>query len=405
MAPASDKSTTTPDATASASPPVSPDDIDERSETPRPSLWLEHLTIRRFRNLESVELDPGPKLNVIAGDNGQGKTSLLEAIYFVATSKSFRSAKPRELRSHDASETLVKARFVEARGALEALAREQIATIAGLSIGVRVDGNKPATLAAYATQSPIVVFHPDDLALSTGPAAGRRRLLDRLALYLEPASVAHLGRYTRALKSRQEILRSRPNMTAEISAYERLCAESGAYVTRARERAVEALARDLTDAFRRIAHPELALTARYQSGGDPDPEVCLRELRDRRSKDARAIAATFGPHRDDLALDLDSRPARLVASQGQHRALTLALKAAESAAIRGATGLEPLQLLDDVSSELDPGRTAALFAFLAEARGQTFITTTRADLVLGHMATPSDARTFRVVRGVVSAAF
>jgi DNA replication and repair protein RecF len=91
-----------------------------------------------------------------------------------------------------------------------------------------------------------------------------------------------------------------------------------------------------------------------------------------------------------------------VASQGQHRALTLALKAAESAAIRAATGLEPIQLLDDVSSELDPIRTAALFSFLAEARGQIFLTTTRADLVLAHLASPSDARVFEVLRGSIS---
>lgn len=375
-----------------------PPDLDDRA----PSLWLEQLVVRDFRNLERVELTPSAKLNVLSGDNGQGKTSLLEAIYFVATSKSFRAARPRELRAHGASESLVRARFVERRGQGPSLRREQSASIVGATVGVRLDGNKPPTLAAYATQSPVVVFHPDDLSLSTGPALGRRRLLDRLALYLEPVSAAHLARYGRALKARQDLLRNRSAATHEIDAYERLCAESGAAVTRARRRAVEALRDDLAEAFRRIAHPELALDVRYVPGGAVDASEALHELAQRRPRDARAPAATFGPHRDDLALDLDGRPARAVASQGQHRALTLALKAAESAAIRQATGLEPVQLLDDVSSELDPARTAALFAFLAEARGQTFLTTTRADLVLAHLESPSDARVFHVAKGAIS---
>jgi DNA replication and repair protein RecF len=367
-----------------------------------PSLWLKLLSVRRFRNVGEARLEPSPKINVLGGDNGQGKTSVLEAIYFVATSKSFRAARPREMLAHEAADAMVRARFVEQRGALEPLEREQTASLVGSTVSVRIDANKPATLAAYATRSPVVVFQPDDLVLSTGPAAARRKLVDRLALYLDPSSAASLARYARALKTRQDLLRSRTAAEAELLAYERICAHEGAALTRARARAVAALTGDLDEAFRRIAHPELRLEARYAPGGDADPDVCLRELAARRPRDTRAPSATFGPHRDDVSLSLDGRPARQVASQGQHRALTLALKAAESAAIRAATGLEPIQLLDDVSSELDPIRTAALFSFLAEARGQIFLTTTRADLVLAHLASPSDARVFEVLRGSIS---
>ena len=364
-------------------------------------MWLERATVRDFRNLEALDFRPCRGINVIAGDNGQGKTSLLEAVYFAATSKSFRTSRSRELVSHGRESATVKARFVEARGEMAPLAREQVASVHKSTVQVRVDDNKPDSLASYATLSPVVVFHPDDLVLSTGPAAGRRRLLDRVGVYLDPTSLAQGSRYARALKARQELLR-RGAGDIEVDAYEAVCAESGAALGRARQRAAADVARDLVEAFSRIGSPSLALTARYAPGGDTDPQRMKEELRARRGSDARRPTAGFGPHRDDLVFEIEGHAARAVASQGQHRAITLALKAAEFAAIRAATGLEPLQLLDDVSSELDPDRTAALFSFLATARGQVLLTTTRAQMVLEQLPATAERAVFHVSGGRLS---
>jgi DNA replication and repair protein RecF len=275
--------------------------------------------------------------------------------------------------------------------------------VQGKSVVVKLDGNKPRSLGEYATRSPVVAFHPDELELSSGPAQGRRTLLDRLALFMDPQSADARARYAQALKARHELLRknaeSSASDTRELDVFEELCATHGARLTRGRKAAASVLVEELAAAFAQIAAPELVLSARYAPGGSDDDEEARRELSRQRKRDAFRQSAGFGPHRDDLELLLDGHPARVVASQGQHRALTLALKAAETATIAKERGVEPLLLLDDVSSELDPERTGALFSFLGLHRGQVFLTTTRPELIRTPDVPASDRRDFRIVRG------
>lgn len=343
-------------------------------------------------------------MNVVSGSNGHGKTSLLEAIYFAATSRSFRTHRTGDLIRHGAFVASVKARFVERSGELLPLSREQTAAASGRGCVVTLDGNKPPSLASFATRSPVVVFHPDEMALSTGPANLRRKLLDRVALFIDPASADSKARYTHAIRARQELLHRKgaPPQEAEIEAFEALAAKHGAEVTRARRRAAEALTAELYVAFKQIAAPELELVATYQPGGSADEIEAKEKLAAQRNRDAHRPSAGFGPHRDDLALLFDGHPARLVGSQGQHRALTLSIKAAEAAAVAIVRGLEPILLLDDVSSELDPDRTAALFQFLALARGQIFLTTTRPDLIVTPGLDRNTRSDFRIDRGVAA---
>ncbi len=369
-----------------------------------PSLLLERLRIRDLRNLAKVDFEPAARVNVIAGNNGHGKTSLLEAVYFAATSRSFRTHRPAELVRHGAALASVTARFVEAGGDAPHVAREQTAATQGKGCVVRIDGNRPASLSEYATRSPVIAFHPDELVLSSGPAAGRRTLLDRLALFISPASADHRARYARALKARQQLLHRGEEGAVDsgaIEAFEELCAVHGAALTRARAGAAEALARELLPAFGRIAAPDLVLDVRFAPGGAADLDDARAELRRQRRRDAHRPSPGFGPHRDDLELRFDGHPVRAVGSQGQHRALTLALKAAETSAIAAARGIEPILLLDDVSSELDPERTTALFTFLGLAHGQIFLTTTRRELIVTPGVAPGDRRDFRVESGAL----
>ena len=373
-------------------------------------LRLEQLSVRDVRNLARVDVEPAERVNVIAGHNGHGKTSILEAIYFAATSKSFRTSAPEELVRHGASACMVRARFAEHALGIEPIAREQVATVTGRRCAVRLDGNRPASLAAFATRSPVVAFHPDELALSSGPAQGRRTLLDRIALFVDPASADHRGRYVRALRARQQLLRRSSERPADeparpdVAAFEELCAVHGAALTRARERAAAALAGELVSAFTEIAAPGLGLVARYRPGGSARPDEARERLVEERRRDAFRATAGFGPHRDDLVLLLDGHPARVVASQGQHRALTLALKAAEAACVARVRGVEPILLLDDVSSELDPERTSALFEFLSERRGQIFLTTTRPELIVTRGIEPPERADFHVQNGLLARA-
>ena len=352
-----------------------------------PPLLLEHLAVREFRNVARVELRPGRRLTVFAGDNGQGKTSLLEAIYFVATSKSFRTPRLGEVTRHGQPIASVRARF---RDGGTGLGREQTASVDEGQRVVKIDEKRPPSLAAYAVRSPVVCFHGAELELSTGSAAARRTLLDRVSLFLEPASLDHHERYRRAVRERQKALSMRGPEASDLDAYEELCARHGAAVTRTRERAAAAVTSWLGDMFAKLAAPGLTLGATFKRGGSADEDECRRELRERRVRDRVRGVASFGPHRDELLLTLDGHPARVVASQGQHRAITLALKLAEYSAIAKARGVLPLLLLDDVSSELDAARTSSLLALLGEMGAQIFLTTTRPELIVTPWVAASD---------------
>lgn len=339
-------------------------------------LVVESLQVRGFRNIARADIDFGARFNVIAGENGQGKTNLLEALYVVATSKSFRTSKMNDLVG-----------FGEELASVRASVREdddlRVHSV-GLKTGarlVRIDDKRPPSLAAYAVRTPIVVFHPQEMALSMGSSSERRKLLDRTSLYLSPQSMVELESYSRAVKARQKTLETRGLNAADLAEWEELCVRHGLAVMEHRARSAELLAVHAKIAFARIAAPGLVPDVSYAPSAPLDETAYRDMLVTKRPADARRGSASIGPHRDDLALAIDGRPVRGVASQGQHRAVTLALKSAEIDVVGNARGVRPILLLDDVSSELDRARTAALFAFLREQRGQVFLTTTRPELI------------------------
>ena len=339
-------------------------------------LHVAHLQVRAFRNLAAVDLEPGERFNVVSGDNGQGKTNLLESLYVAATSKSFRTSKMNELVGFGADLASVRATVADDF--------ESRVQSVGLKPGarlVRIDDKRPASLAAYAVRTPIVVFHPGEMTLSMGASGERRRLLDRTSLFIAPQSMADLDAYTRAMKERQRALETRGASASDLSTWETLVVRHGLLVMGHRARAAELVSERAILAFSRIAAPELVLTAGYAASA-PSDEAAFREaLESRRTSDMHRGSAGIGPHRDDLSLAIDGHPVRGVASQGQHRAVTLALKSAEIEVVGQVRGVRPILLLDDVSSELDRVRTAALFSFLREQRGQVFLTTTRPELI------------------------
>jgi len=339
-------------------------------------LRVEQVQIRAFRNLASVDVELGERFNVVAGDNGQGKTNLLEAVYVLATSKSFRSSKMTDVVAFGSELASVRGRIVE-----DGDARVQSVGIRAGSRMVKIDDKRPATLAVYAVRTPMVVFHPGEISLSMGPSSERRRLLDRTSLYLAPAAMDELESYTRALRARQRALETRGPGAKDLVEWETLCVRHGLALMEHRARASELLAEGAKRAFERIAAPELVVDVRYAPGAPRDESAYLAELERRRPVDLRRGSAGIGPHRDDLALSISGHPVRGVASQGQHRAVTLSLKSAEIEVIGAARGVRPVLLLDDVSSELDRERTAALFSFLRDQEGQVILTTTRPELI------------------------
>jgi DNA replication and repair protein RecF len=362
------------------------------------SLAVASLSIRDFRNLARVDLELGARFNVLFGDNGQGKTNLLEAVYVLATSRSFRTARLDEMIGTGAETTSLRGQIHEAG--------EEREQSVGMRRGVRatrIDGKRPPSLAAYALRTPTVVFHPGAIALSAGGGSERRRLLDRAALYASPASLAEGLSYAKAMRARQRVLEKRGEGAGDLDGWEELMVRHGRALADARAGAAGRLVPAAVRAFARIGAPGLTLQARYEPGAPADDDAFRGELARRRVQDRARGAASVGPHRDDLSLRLGTRPVRGMASQGQHRAVVLALELAEIEVITEARGVRPILLLDDVSSELDSDRTAALLGALREERGQVLVTTTRPELIDAAGLSGDEGRmSFRVVGGTIT---
>jgi DNA replication and repair protein RecF len=355
-------------------------------------LHIHVLSLGRFRNLTEVLFAPHPHFNIIHGENGQGKTNILEAIYLLATLRSFRTARIEEMIQFGQDASLVQAQVVRKgveRRLAVALRRESQRRKEAL-----VDG-KPAGAIEYFGGMNVVLFCPDDLHLPKGPPAQRRRFLDRAvwntcAPYLKEAQT-----YERILKSRNALLRSDPRPQGfgdMLEVYDEQLAQTGAKLIIRRQRYMEDLTPLFDETFARISRSGLQVSIRYRQAGQRGQEAQAGEAagadvegtaqallaqlgRDRRRDIARGYTHG-GPHADDLDMDLDGRPAAIHASQGQLRALVLALKIAEIRHLAATLGDTPVLLLDDVSSELDAARNAYLFDFLHEIPCQTFITTT-----------------------------
>ncbi len=335
------------------------------------------LGIQNFRNIALAELSFGARFNVVYGDNGQGKTNLLEAAYVACTSKSFRASKLSEVLSRPAVGAM---RVHMVSESLELSTTKQV-EVEGSTRRVQMDGHAPESMYMYAARTPVVVFHPQELNLSMGPAALRRRLLDRVALYAEPSSVRVSAEYKRAMKARQTILASRSNGDPTLDAFEEVAAVRAIEMRVTRTHVTETLSAHAARVFSELGVVNQKFAASYRASGAGTVDTMRAELKRSRDDDRRRGFAASGPHRDDVVLRLDGRQLRGHASQGQHRLAVLSLKIAEMHAIEAATGSLPVLLLDDISSELDAKRTTALFAFLDALSGQVIVTTTRPELV------------------------
>ena len=244
----------------------------------------------------------------------------------------------------------------------------------------------------------MVLFHPGDLELAAGSSEKRRAYLDGVLGPMDPTySVVH-AEYDKALRSRNRLLKADRVDPRAVKIYDELLASRGAIVGAARAAIVHDLGPRIEASFSAIMGEHLPLTVRYKPRVAPDVESILRALAAGFEKDVARGFAADGPHADDVQIELSRVVARHHASQGQHRAMALAMKLAELDVLAERTSRVPLFLLDDVSSELDKVRNARLFDRIAQVGGQVFLSTTEASLIqLTH-----DRVDFRVERGLVT---
>lgn len=335
-------------------------------------MQLRQLALTSFRNLQTVELTLPEGLTAVIGDNGQGKTNLLESIAFMALSESFRGAPPEALVAYDADRAVVRAVVAE-----DERVRSVDAEIPRQGrVRIQVNGRRLGRSRDLLGVLRVTVFSPDDLALVKGGPAGRRTLLDELLVGLAPANDALRMEVERILKQRGSLLRQAGGRrTAEIDAsldvWDVRLAEAGERLADARSHLVDALAPVVAKAYASLAPGGGDVAIRYVAPWRE--QGLLAALTAGRLDDLRRGTNGIGPHRDDLAVELSGASARIHASQGEQRTLALALRLGGHRLLDERLGTPPLLLLDDVFSELDPWRSAALLRALPA--GQAVLTT------------------------------
>ena len=353
-------------------------------------MQIERLLVQDFRNFAAADLALGGRFTVIYGENGAGKSNLLEALYLVSTLRSFRVAELAPLVRHGADEARVELRGVDPALDLGArLAVHLVRTERSLRRVALADGKVVRAAADFYGRARAILFTPEDLAVLRGAPGGRRNFLDRVLFARDRAHIADIQAYEKLLRSRNHVLRvdsDRATRERLLESYEVGLAAAGARIWTRRERLLAELRAPFVAVFQQV-HGEgreatIAYACRMGQVHEIEREAALlAELARRRGDDILRGTTGAGPHRDDFEVRLDGHAVGAFASQGQTRALILAFKIAELRAARDQSGELPLLLLDDVSSELDPVRNAQLFRALAEDAGQCILTTTAPDFI------------------------
>lgn len=334
------------------------------------AVHLAHLRLRDFRNYVRLDADFGPGFHLLLGGNAQGKTNLLEAIYLLATLRSFRGVGGAQMVRHGASGFFVGARVVAA--GTSDIRLYWSPTARSLTLNQR----PIRRLTEYLGTLRAVVFCTEDLQLIKGPAARRRRFLDLLLTQAHPGYLSLLQRYMQALRARNALLKARSVDAAALAGFTAELVAAGNEIMRQRRELVPRLSALTRLAYRRIAHDAEEVRLDYA----PSVKAHFAEELNRVAERERALRVTLlGPHRDELRILLDERPAAQFASEGQKRTLALAFKMAQAEYLTGLHGTPPVLLLDDVMGELDASRRAGLLPLLERAHhasGQVFMTCT-----------------------------
>lgn len=357
------------------------------------------LKLGSFRNLKNLELEPGAKFNVFFGNNGQGKTNLLESIYLLATMKSFRQAKNSDLIGFGSEFALVRGTVERDR------VRREIALL------VEKDGKKAKVDAKLASRVDdlfgnlnVVLFTPEEINMVRGAPDARRKYLDRAVFTCDLGYLKAYHDYARILKNRNTLLKN--NDTAGLEVWTEKLAEAAVLVILRRLEHLKEIEAHFRRFYPEISGNDESVQMEYRLHGvdqlqfSKDPKGALLEgLKKHAAEEKRRGTTAVGPHRDDIHFGLNGRAARSFASQGQQRSLVLALKMAEIELIAKSFEAPPVLLLDDMTSELDYERNCNLMQFLRKREMQVFITTTSLQNIA--LEENDELSTFRIGAGKI----
>lgn len=336
-------------------------------------MLLNRLSITNFKNIPEARLDFSPKINCFLGDNGMGKSNLLDAIYYLSFCKSFSGLTDMQLIRRGEG-------FATLRGTYLRRGLEEELTL-GLQPGKRKSfkrsGKEYDRLSTHIGAFPLVIASPADSGLVTGTGEERRRFMDMVISQADPVYLTHLIRYTRALQQRNSLLRDHCADPALYLSVELAMEHAATYLTSARQKWVGELSGIFAGRYGAVAADGEVPSVSLRSHLAAEPRGFGVMLDSARRHDEIVGYTSVGPHRDDLELSLDGMPVKRIASQGQCKTYTLALRLAQYSFLEEASGMKPLMLLDDVFDRLDAGRVERLVEVVSgDGFGQIFITDT-----------------------------
>lgn len=338
-------------------------------------MQLNKLTLLNFKNISEATLEMSPKINCFLGDNGMGKSNLLDAIYVLSFCKSFSGVPDRMLIKLQCDCAMVKGEY------LRRDAREEV--VMGLSAGRRKSfkrgGKEYDRLSSHIGTFPLVMVAPNDVDLIRGAGEERRKWMDMVISQGDRRYLDMLIRYNSALEQRNKLLRDGVVDHNLYMAVEMVMDGAASYLHARRREWVDKLTVLFGRYYRIIAgEGRETVELRYEGSLDESPDGLLTALLDGARRHDEAVKHTsVGPHRDDIAMTLDDMPMRRTGSQGQCKTFTVALRMAQYEFLREASGVRPLLLLDDIFDKLDAGRVERIMSLVtSDDFGQIFITDT-----------------------------
>lgn len=342
---------------------------------------INRLELNNFRNYESLDLSLSPDINIIYGDNAQGKTNILEAVYLCCTTKSHKNSKEKDMIRIGYDESHLRMSFIKN----DLNHRIDMHLKKNGRKGVAVDGVPASKSSEVYGLTNVVLFSPEDLSIVKDGPAERRHFMDAELCQLNKSFLKYLSLYNKTLDQRNNLLKQIPStdqqdLISTLDVWDEKLVEYGSKIIQARADFIREINSIAKEVHNDISNGAEELTVDYE------PNVLAEEyqkaLFSERKKDIYQKTTSVGPHRDDFSLYAGKENLRLFGSQGQQRTAALSLKLSEIRLVREKIGESPILLLDDVLSELDRNRQHSLLNFIEGV--QTVITCTGLEEFVGY---------------------
>ncbi|GAB4338481.1 MAG: DNA replication/repair protein RecF [Calditrichia bacterium] len=361
---------------------------------------LESIKIKNFRNYSELEIGFQEGTHILYGNNGQGKTNFLEAIYYLALTKSFRSSRDQNLVKHQADFFRLEGNFATRSGRKYRCA---VAYSADQGKRLQVNGETLSRFSEHIGQIPLVLLAPSDIAISQESPGLRRQFLDILLCQASRFYMHSLVQYKRALKQRNALLAgSAPEEL--LLPWDETLAKEGAIIIQKRAEAIQELDEAVKSYYKMLSNNQGNIKLIYQPSleikADDLHGAFIKALESNRKRDFQYGTTSVGPHRDEILFLINGKPLRVVGSQGEHKTLVISLKIAEFNYLQKVRNEPPILLFDDLFGELDARRIKSMLNTLSDI-GQVFVTTTAPDFFGKMTEWRGDTRFYEISAGTL----